>query len=106
VQGRAPARLSFIIAPVRLCPVLVLLIACGSCQCECCADPTAALCLCLDIVSLPILSTHCLQGLPLVNVELWAKLARAAAGAKVWAVALECSKAAASVSDCYVKTTE
>jgi hypothetical protein len=46
-----------------------------------------------------MLSSHCLQGLPLVNVELWAKLARAAAGAKVWAVALECSKAAASVSD-------
>ncbi|GFH19942.1 uncharacterized protein HaLaN_16979, partial [Haematococcus lacustris] len=38
-----------------------------------------------------------LKGLPLVNVELWAKLARAAAQAKAWAVALECCQAAAAV---------
>ncbi|KAF5838899.1 hypothetical protein DUNSADRAFT_1989 [Dunaliella salina] len=38
-----------------------------------------------------------LKGLPLLSVELWAKLARAAAGVQVWNVALECSREAAKV---------
>ncbi len=38
------------------------------------------------------------QGLPQVNVELWAKLARAAAGVQAWQSALECAKMAAMVS--------
>jgi hypothetical protein len=37
------------------------------------------------------------QDLSQVNVELWAKLARAAAGARVWPLALECAKMAAAV---------
>jgi len=38
------------------------------------------------------------QGLPLLSVELWAKLARAAAGVGVWSVALECSREAKKAS--------
>ena len=37
-----------------------------------------------------------LKGLPLVNVELWAKLGRAAAAVGAWDQALECAKAATS----------
>jgi hypothetical protein len=37
-----------------------------------------------------------LSGLPTINVELWAKLARAAAAVGAWGPALECSKAAAA----------
>lgn len=38
-----------------------------------------------------------LKGLPVVNVELWAKLGRAAASVGAWGQALECAKAAASM---------
>lgn len=38
-----------------------------------------------------------LQSLPATNVELWAKLARAAAGAGCWPLALECAESAAKV---------
>lgn len=52
----------------------------------------ASLCKCTDGIW-----QICLQGLPLLSVELWAKLARAAAGVQVWNVALECSREAAKV---------
>ncbi len=38
-----------------------------------------------------------LSGLPVVNVELWAKLARASATVKAWPLALECAESASSV---------
>ena len=38
-----------------------------------------------------------LKGLPRVNVELWAKLGRAAAAVGAWGQALECAKSATSV---------
>lgn len=75
----------------------------GDCPCPCFVDSdlaqntvpglTRAVVLNLSEAWLPV---H-VQGLPLLSLELWAKLARAAVGVGVWNVALECTREAGKV---------